>query len=98
MNSRIKKGKSRTLFRHARQRFIERYGIDLTPVLHEEICDLIKKGIGTLIEKQSLRVSVWEVDCQGQKIKVCYDRKRHLIITVLPEPGTPGYVENFEWI
>ena len=86
--------KEKTLFKHTRMRFMERYGIFYTKHVHDLLCAKIKKGEGTFIENQSLRVTVWELEYENKKFKVCYDKNRKTLITVLPPPEHPDYIPD----
>lgn len=76
---------------HAKRRAAERYGIFLGKEEQGRIVKDIQEGKATLLEKQSLRVSVWEVKVEGKIIPVCFDKKRQAIITCLPQE----YMNNF---
>lgn len=71
---------------HARRRALERYGIDMGPHTRKRIISAIQNGTSRLVEKQSLRVTVHDVDLddEGTTVRVCYDRSRKEIITFLP--------------
>ena len=59
--------------------------------------DLIKRGKGVLIEKQSSRISIFNLYLEGKesqeaasiapKLKVVYDFKRKTLVTALPLDG-----------
>ena len=69
---------------HAKKRALERYDLNLTPELLGYFRGHIKKNKGRFIERQSRRVTIWEVDKDGVTYKVAYDSKRHTIISFLP--------------
>jgi elongation factor P--beta-lysine ligase len=69
---------------HAERRFIERVGIDLTQNLHELLVSQIKKGKLKFVERQSVRVTLWETELNGITVHLVYDKKRKQIVTVLP--------------
>lgn len=70
---------------HAKKRALERYGVELSTHDIKNMVDIIKKGQATFLEKQSDRISVFEVAYLDKAFKVCYDRKRKSIATCLPE-------------
>jgi hypothetical protein len=76
--------KAKTLFKHSKMRFSERYDVNLTKELHDQICSKIRKGNGKFIENQSNRVTVWGIEHENKYFRVCYDKKRKVLITVLP--------------
>jgi len=73
-----------TLVRHAGLRAAQRYGIFFGNEENDEAVRQIQRGEATLIEKQSIRVSVWKVVIHDKEIPVCYDANRKSIITCLP--------------
>ena len=88
--------KAKTQKNHARRRFQERLGINLTNELHKIIVKKIQNNEAHLVEKQSNRVSVWDVDTNGivsseymdiKTIRVVYDSKSKNIVTTLFEDG-----------
>lgn len=76
--------KRKTLRRHARRRTQERYGLDLTQTVRDEIIAKIRRGAAHMVERQSLRVSVQDVLLStGDMIRVVYDNQRRELVTVL---------------
>jgi len=65
-------------------RAAQRYGVCLGKEEHEELVQQIHKQKAQFVERQSLRVTVWIVELDGTKMKVCYDSNRKAIITCLP--------------
>jgi len=70
--------------RHARHRAHERYGIDVVPGVRKEIIAKIRSGRSQPVETQSLRISVHDVEINGQIVRVVYDRQRKELVTFLP--------------
>jgi hypothetical protein len=71
---------------HSSRRCLRRYNIQLTDELRSQIISAIKKHkpTATLIDKESNRVSKWEIRLEGYpKMRVVYDRRRKEIVTVL---------------
>lgn len=81
----MKKTKSKSQYQHAQKRFKERFGITFGHKMRNDIINIIKNGKAELIEKQSLRVSIWAVEYENTHFKIVYDNKRHNIATVLPK-------------
>lgn len=84
---------------HATRRASLRYGFPLTKNDNLNIVRMIIDGKGRHLERQSNRVSVWEVEYNEQKMKVVYDRNRKVIVTCLPmqdmwDPLCPGSVNG----
>ena len=86
-------GKSYAQGRHAERRFLQRTGIVLTHELHGRLTAKIQRDDSDVVfvEKQSNRVSVWDVThkVEGEKItfRIVYDKMRRNIITVLNNVG-----------
>lgn len=76
--------KLKTLKRHARRRFQERFGIPLTGIMERAILTDIRRGEAVFVEKQSFRVTVWDVTLAIGVVRVVYDKARGCLITVLP--------------
>ena len=76
--------KVRALRIHAKRRLSERYGIAVNRVGLAEIVILIQSGKAKFLERQSNRVTVWDVTFRGQQIRVVYDTHRHAVVTALP--------------
>jgi hypothetical protein len=86
MRKKPKKSKSSKYaaqMRHAQRRALERYSIFCSLADLMEIRDLIQSQKGNLVERQSLRVTVWDVDYKGTEIRVVYDNVRKSIVTFL---------------
>jgi len=81
---------------HANKRFFQHYGVTLTNTLHDEIVKKIQIGDARIVEKQSLRVSLFELSIKRikDKIIVVYDKRRHQIVTVLPPADSPLNYNN----
>lgn len=75
--------KEKALRVHSWRRAHERYGLDLTDELREEIISQIRTGKSIAVEKQSERVSVHDVHVAGQVVRVAYDKSRGQLITFL---------------
>lgn len=95
--------KTRTvLHHHAKGRALERYDLDLNRHDLAAIIQLIQAQQGRFVERQSFRVSVWDVTYQGKVLRVVYDRKRTAIVTFLsadcieadPAPPAPSDHES----
>lgn len=85
--------KRKCQMRHARNRALERYGIDLSGQDYEEIIKLIQddKRPAKVLFKESNRLTHFEVRWRGHKLKVVYDKQRKSIATFLP----PHAYENY---
>lgn len=88
--------KARSQQKHARRRARERFGIKLTRNDQIDMVGMIRDGRSRMVERQSLRVSVHEVEWDGYKLRVVYDKSRRTIVTVLPESYEPLMEENEE--
>ena len=72
---------------HAKQRCFERYGESINRDDLDEIAKMIlsKDAVrARLVEKQSMRVSIWIVLFRNKEMKVVYDKKRGTVVSFLP--------------
>ena len=76
--------KSQAERQHARRRASERYGIDFNSHSNKALITQIQNGTATFVQKQSHRISVWDVWIQGVTARVVYDKDRKQIVTFLP--------------
>ena len=74
------RSKSDTLRRHTKKRAAERFGM---AVNIDELSKLIQENRGIFVERQSLRVTVWDVEYNGTVLRVVYDKKRGMPVTIL---------------
>lgn len=72
------------LHRHAKGRALERYDLDLNRHDLLAIVRLIQNQQGRFVERQSIRVSVWDVTYREKVVRAVYDKERHSIVTFLP--------------
>ena len=81
---------------HARQRFQERFGIDLNQAKRQEIVGMIKGRKATFILHQTNRMSLWDVALDHQVIRVAYDQTRQEVVTAMWPFAIPEWVDNLE--
>ena len=75
---------------HSFRKGVERYpDLDITDEVRAKIIEAIQAGKSTPVEKQTLRVSIHDVELEpGLIVRVAYDKKRGRIITFLHrDPG-----------
>lgn len=75
--------------KHACRRMQERFGITLSSSDYNKLVGMIRHNgfdgnKAIFKERQSNRVSCWQLDYGGQNLSVVYDRHRKRIVTVLP--------------
>ena len=80
---RTKWEKSKAQRSHAKKQYFKRFKVWLTNREYDEIINLIKKGKGKFIYKQSNRVSIFEITYKDITSHCVYDRKRQTIATFL---------------
>lgn len=78
-----RKTKKRCQKIHVQRRFQERQGINFGKHRNAQFVTLIQNHKATLVEKQSIRVGVWDVKFEEQTYRVVYDNKRKQIVTTL---------------
>lgn len=77
------KSKGECQLQHAKKRAYERLGIEMSTA---DICSIIRQiqaGKARFIERQSNRVTVFEISVVGNDVLVLYDSSRKTIITFL---------------
>jgi hypothetical protein len=80
------RSKTKAERRHAIRRFAQRFPKELTNHEYDELVRQIQSGRAKFIEKQSNRVSVFEVKTSGITAIAIYDKSRKTIITfITPE-------------
>lgn len=78
--------KARSQRSHARKRALQRFDVQLNRHQLQALVTQIQNGFATLVERQSLRVSVWRITLEdGRRPHVVYDKQRKTIVTFLPE-------------
>lgn len=77
--------KAQTQRRHAIRRAHERHGLQLTRQDLNDIVRQIQSDKATFVERQSLRVSLFDVVVHERSVRVVYDRQRKTIVSFLPE-------------
>lgn len=65
-----------------------RFNIDITEKEINEIVNLIQTGQTTIIEKQSLRVTIHQIEYKGVLVNIPYDKQRKVPITALFDDET----------
>lgn len=78
---RRKKKTTQILERHARTRAAQRYKLNINI---PAAVAAIKNGKAIFVERQSHRVTVWEITQDGTSMRVVYDSTRGTLITCLP--------------
>lgn len=84
------KGKKYAQSAHAKRRAAERYNVVVSSDDLKTVVQRIQSGRCTLLQKQSNRVSLFDVDIHGTVYRVVYDKKRHSIVTFLPKGDMYG--------
>lgn len=75
---------------HAQRRAKERFGVTLGPHRQLQLVMMIQKQQATFVCRLSDHRTAWLVDVDGQQMKVLYDSRRKVIVTVMP----PEFVMN----
>lgn len=79
--------KARDVARHARQKAWARFGLTAHDI--DAVVAMIQRGESTVVEKQSLRVTVHAVTFKDQTMHVVYDREHKRAVTFLYPQGDP---------
>jgi AraC-like DNA-binding protein len=81
--------KKKCQMKHAKRRFQERFGMTLTQNIHEQMISDIRHGRAVFVQKQSNRVSVFDLTVEDTPVRVVYDKQRRSIATVLDPQTMP---------
>jgi len=79
-----KYSKDQAQYLHSQKRALERYGLQYTKELKEGILAKIMSGDAKFIDRQSNRVTIWDVHTQGKEVRVVYDKQRKNIASFIP--------------
>ena len=66
---------------HAKRRFLERFGVQLTTADLQRYVALIQAGSARFMGKVSNRVSLWDMPFGDKTVRVVYDKQRKTIVT-----------------
>ena len=80
------KGKRKNQIRHAFQRFEKRFDICLNDNQYNQLVNRIKKGKAEFVKRQSNRITIWDLEFEGQSVRVVYDKNTSAIVTALYPP------------
>lgn len=75
--------KLKTVLKHANRRCKERFGVSLKKEEQQEVIKLIQRHEAVFVERQSNRITVWDVLYKNTDMRVVYDTSRKVIVTVL---------------
>ena len=78
------KSKEACQIRHAKLRAAERYNINLSDSQYQHLCNIIRKNGSKIVYKQSNRVTIHQLEWDGKKMIVVYDKQRNTIVSFLP--------------
>ena len=67
---------------------VSRFNIEISEKEINEIVNLIQTGQTTIIEKQSLRVTIHQIEYKGELVNIPYDKQRKVPITALFDEET----------
>jgi hypothetical protein len=81
--------KQRAQRAHAKRRAAERFDLNLNRHDLAKLVQDIQLGRGVFVERQSHRVSVWNVAIGERRVNVVYDKLRKTIVTFLPKERAP---------
>jgi uncharacterized ferritin-like protein (DUF455 family) len=72
------------LYHHAKHRFAERYGVRLTPGLHQQIVQQIQNNESMFLTRSSNSRSIHLIRIANKWYKVVYSRKHQTLVTTFP--------------
>lgn len=82
--SRYSHNKKNAQYIHFKRNLKSRYGLNINRVEKREIVEKIKSGEAELLEKQTLRISVYKVIFKNVPVIIVYDKLRESLCTCLP--------------
>ena len=91
---RTKRKTSEILWKHAKRRAWQRFGLLLNRSDRKDIVLSSQKGEAELLGRQSIAKSIWVVKCQGRDMVAVYDKNRHAIVTFLTEEMVSSNVDQ----
>ena len=77
---------------HTKQRLAERYGLDATSADLFQMAKRIAHGEARLLSRQSKTVALWQLDHQGQTLRLVFDSRIRGILTALPREDSTDYL------
>lgn len=89
------KTKKKRQVKHFHRRFNQRVGRIITKSERQDIIKLIQTNRANFIERQSGRVTIWDVPSNGEFIRVVYDNKTKNVVTILTK-SDGGKSEDFQ--
>lgn len=87
------KDKSESQEEHFRRRMRERFGVSVDQNTYSQFVRIIQGNQARFVERQSGRITVWDINFQGETLRVVYDKNRKKVVTALfadvPPPPLP---------
>lgn len=77
---------------HTKLRLAQRYGLDVTSTDIFQMAKRMAHGQATLLSRQSKTVALWQLEHQGQLIRMVFDSRSRSILTALPLEDSVGFV------
>ena len=69
---------------HAKNRFLERFGLYLNKSEYKDLITQIQTQKATCIGRDSNRITKWLVKYNNEQLIAIYDKNRHQIVTFYP--------------
>ena len=77
---------------HTKRRLAERYGLTATGADIFQMAKCVAHGRATFLSRQSTTVALWQLEYQGQLIRLVFDSRSRSILTALPLEDSVGFV------
>lgn len=77
---------------HTKLRLAQRYGLHATGADIFQMAKRVAHGQATLLSRQSKTVALWQLEHQGQLIRVVFDSRSRSILTALPLEDSAGFM------
>lgn len=89
MTYRKKISKKKAQQKHVQKRSAQRFGTSLSSEKQEKLIRKIQWGEGRIVKRQSLRVTIHDVELDGTIYRCVYDKLRKSLATVLTTDMDP---------
>lgn len=84
MRVKPKKSKFDAVKNHFKMRMLQRFGIDVTQAVLDDLFHQVRSGAATRLQEQSRTKVCYKVSCEGREIAVVYNYKYKTFSTAMP--------------
>lgn len=73
--------------KHFKRRLKERFGIYLANAQLDDLVARVQQGEGAFVERQSCRITVFDMEVEGQIARLVYDKRTKELVTAMHPDG-----------